>query len=111
MYYIVPVSSLQMLRTSIIRSASVLARPHISHSLRPLVGQSIRFETTKTPDRSAFKAAQELNDNLQRDWDAKELTYEELKPKTSSPTPVSSYTFQSITVHSAAVGHVLGRCP
>lgn len=33
-----------------------------------------------------FKAAQELNDNLQRDWDAKELTYEELKPRTNSPT-------------------------
>jgi len=73
-----------MLRRSIVRSASVLARPHISYSSKPPVVQSIRFETTKTP---AFKAAQELNDDLQRDWDAKVLTYEELKPKTSSPTP------------------------
>jgi len=26
-------------------------------------------------------------DDLQRDWDAKELTYEELKPRTEQPTP------------------------
>lgn len=28
--------------------------------------------------------------DLQRDWDAKVITYEELKPKTLQPSPVSS---------------------
>lgn len=40
----------------------------------------------RTPaDKKAWLKAQ---DDLQRDWDAKELTYEELKPKTEQPTPV-----------------------
>lgn len=30
----------------------------------------------------------EKQDDLQRDWDAKELTYEELKPMTQQPSPV-----------------------
>ena len=35
------------------------------------------------------KAALEREDNLQRDWDAKPISYEELLPKTQSPSPVS----------------------
>jgi hypothetical protein len=110
-----------MLRTSIIRSARTLARPHVySHSLKSLTIQSVRFETTKAPSpeleskpsrQQVLKAAQELNDNLQRDWDAKVLTYEELKPRTNSPTPVSIYTLLSSAIHSSAVGHILDRCP
>lgn len=34
-------------------------------------------------------AAQEREDNLQRDWDATPISYEELLPKTQSPSPVS----------------------
>ena len=35
------------------------------------------------------KAALEREDDLQRDWDAKPISYEELLPKTQSPTFVS----------------------
>ena len=35
------------------------------------------------------KAAHEREDNLQRDWDAMPVSYEELLPKTQSPSPVS----------------------
>ncbi|KAJ7706427.1 endoplasmic reticulum protein [Mycena rosella] len=52
-----------------------------------------RFESTQsTPEpekltpQQAFKAAQKLSDDLQRDWDAKVITYEELLPKTQSPS-------------------------
>jgi hypothetical protein len=35
------------------------------------------------------KAALEIMDDLQRDWDAKPISYNELLPKTQSPLPVS----------------------
>ena len=35
------------------------------------------------------KAALERQDNLQRDWDAKPVSYEELLPRTQSPSYVS----------------------
>lgn len=106
-----------MLRTRIIQSARILAQPRVyARPLRPLV--AVRFETTEAPSseskpshRQVFKAAQELNDNLQRDWDAKELTYEELKPRTNSPTTVSIHTLLSSVIHDRAVGHVPDRCP
>lgn len=34
------------------------------------------------------KAWLEKQDDMQRDWDAKVLTYEELKPRTQQPSPV-----------------------
>lgn len=34
--------------------------------------------------------------DLQRDWDAKELTYEEVKPRTEQPTPVRSSLYLSV---------------
>ncbi|PBK77047.1 Rhodanese-like protein [Armillaria solidipes] len=50
-----------------------------------------RFESTVPPpnsdDKAAWKAARERADDLIRDWDAKVITYEELKPKTESPSP------------------------
>lgn len=105
-----------MLRTSIIRSARVLAQPRIYSW--PSVVQSVRLETTKAPSseskpprQQGLKAAQELNDNLQRDWDAKEVSYEILKPRTSSPTPVSSHTILSNPIHGQVVGYILDRCP
>ncbi|KAJ7169649.1 endoplasmic reticulum protein [Mycena filopes] len=52
-----------------------------------------RYESTSPnpplPDKksAAFKAALQRSDDLQRDWDAKVLSYEELLPKTRSPSP------------------------
>ena len=102
-----------MFRASIIRSARVLSRPRVlSCASKLLVIQSVRFETTKaspkTPYQQALKAAQKQNDDLQRDWDAKELTYEELKPRTNSPTPVCVHGLLSNITHDTTVGHVLG---
>ncbi|TFK76869.1 hypothetical protein BDN72DRAFT_830038 [Pluteus cervinus] len=52
----------------------------------------VRLQSTKpnppSEQQAAIKAALEKNDNLQRDWDAKVLTYLELKPRTESPTAV-----------------------
>jgi hypothetical protein len=63
---------------SIVRTAVVAHRPPVrfnSSGLKP-----------QTP--SEKKAALERLDDLRRDWDARILTYEELKPKTQNPTPV-----------------------
>ena len=42
-----------------------------------------------TPEQQARKGALEHNDDRQRDWDAKEIGYHELKPVTNNPTSVS----------------------
>lgn len=80
-----------MLRTSFTRNTSLVAR-----SITPLTGftrcariPNPRFQSTKpSPQNQSLKAALEKNDDLQRDWDARNITYEELKPKTENPTPV-----------------------
>lgn len=86
-----------MLRTVVRRSARTLARRNIYglSSFKPSFAHA-RFETTSAPPKSPLspadqklKEAREKNDDLQRDWDAKELLYNELKPKTENPTPVS----------------------
>ena len=106
-----------MLRTSIIQFARTFARPHVySSSFRPSIVQSVRFGTTKPPEskpspQQELKAAQELNDNLQRDWDAKEVSYEMLKPRTNSPTPVSIHTILGSVIHGQVVGRIFDRCP
>jgi rhodanese-related sulfurtransferase len=41
----------------------------------------------KTPEEALKKAALERQDDLQRDWDAKKLTYEEFLPRTQNPSP------------------------
>ncbi|KAJ7071249.1 Rhodanese-like domain-containing protein [Mycena amicta] len=74
-----------MLRVAILRSARSI-RPRACYNL------PIRYQST-LPDSdkhaAAKKAAKELSDDLQRDWDAKVITYAELLPKTSSPSPDS----------------------
>ncbi|KAI0786021.1 Rhodanese-like protein [Abortiporus biennis] len=44
----------------------------------------VRFESDDA--KAQRRAALDAKDDLQRDWDAKVLTYEELKPKTLQPT-------------------------
>lgn len=53
---------------------------------RPLV--ALRFNSNLSPVDDARKAAQKAQNELQRDWDAKVITYNELKPKTDSPSTV-----------------------
>ncbi|KAF8807191.1 Rhodanese-like protein [Phlegmacium glaucopus] len=50
---------------------------------------SLSSERKKSPEWLAKKAALEREDSLQRDWDAKVLLYEDLLPKTQSPSPDS----------------------
>ncbi|CDO72433.1 hypothetical protein BN946_scf184977.g133 [Trametes cinnabarina] len=64
------------------RAAATYIRPT---SLSPRVSLQLRHESTQASDER--KKALEARDDLQRDWDAKEITYEELKPKTLQPSP------------------------
>jgi hypothetical protein len=50
---------------------------------------SLPNKSVKSPKELAKKAALEREDNLQRDWDASVVSYEELLSKTQSPSPVS----------------------
>lgn len=80
-----------MLRLTLARSAA-LARI-ASHARVSIVAprvalQQIRYESSKTPEER--KKMLDQRADLQRDWDAKVITYEELKPKTLQPSPVSS---------------------
>lgn len=58
------------------------SQPQVDGSLLP-------SKREKTPAMLAKKAALERQDDLQRDWDAKVISYAELLPKTQSPSPVS----------------------
>lgn len=76
-----------MYRIAIARLARPAARPHIQTTVvahRPF----IRFKSDKSEIEKEKKARLERFDDLQRDWDARILTYEELKQKTQHPTPV-----------------------
>ncbi|KAJ6574871.1 Rhodanese-like domain-containing protein [Mycena capillaripes] len=78
-----------MLRIATVRAARVAFRPQAFTSTS-FVRTTQRFESTTSkpePDKhtAAFKAARKLSDELQSDWDAKIITYEELVPKTQRP--------------------------
>ncbi|KAI0735396.1 Rhodanese-like protein [Earliella scabrosa] len=77
-----------MLRLALSRSvhvarATALPRPALISSRTAL--QHVRFESSKVSDER--KKVLEAQNDLQRDWDAKVITYEELKPKTVQPSP------------------------
>lgn len=50
---------------------------------------SLPQKPAKTPEMLKKKAALEREDDRQRDWDARVISYVELLPKTQSPSPVS----------------------
>jgi hypothetical protein len=96
-------------RVSIVRNARSIARrniiPIIVH--RPALASLVRFNSSQapssskpplTPERIKLKEALERQDDLQRDWDAKILTYEELLPITESPTHVRALSTPVSTV-------------
>ncbi|KAJ3552431.1 hypothetical protein NM688_g4155 [Phlebia brevispora] len=75
-----------MFRVALLRVATRSSlRPSVSlRATRPAM-RYIRSEAPNIPeDRRKFL---EERDDLQRDWDAKEITYEQLKPRTLQPTP------------------------
>jgi len=69
-------------------------------SLKPVtIGRitNARFESSQTPrpdPTAARKAAQDRADELAKDWDARVISYAELKPKAESPDPVSCSSTQ-----------------
>ena len=84
-----------MLRTTIIRTARVAAR----RCPTAAAFTSIRLNSTQTPapastkppkteEQRALKAALEKQDDLQRDWDAKVIPYEQFIAKVENPLPV-----------------------
>jgi len=85
-----------MLRTNTIRTARAASRPTIARITdTPICRQHfIRFESTKPKDpsqtdaaKAAWRIARDLKDKLNHNWDAATLTYEQVKPKTLSPSP------------------------
>lgn len=80
-----------MFRASITRAASsaIRVQPAV-RVFHPSVTRFVRFESSQPSQPDAAEAAQKRADDLSRDWDARVITYAELKPKTESPDPVST---------------------
>ncbi|KAG6866794.1 hypothetical protein C0991_008730 [Blastosporella zonata] len=80
-----------MIRTTIARSArSILVRNTLLASRPAFPAFQIRLESNippkiRTPEEQARKDAKDRMNELQHDWDAKEITYAELKPRTNTP--------------------------
>ncbi|KAI0768496.1 Rhodanese-like protein [Trametes elegans] len=76
-----------MLRLAFARTNTVaLNVAHVRTTLvSPRVILHFRHESTKAPEERV--KLHEARNDLQRDWDAKVITYEELKPKTLQPSP------------------------
>ncbi|KAL7285685.1 hypothetical protein ACG7TL_000790 [Trametes sanguinea] len=77
-----------MLRLALARSATA-ARAAVIHVKPGYVSSrlalQVRYESSLSPEER--KQRQQARADQQRDWDAKEITYEELKPKTLQPSP------------------------
>lgn len=54
--------------------------------------EPVQPEGTPATEAEIKKQKLREQDKIQKDWDASELTYEELKPRTEQPTPVR-YSF------------------
>jgi len=85
-----------MFRTALVRTAKFVSQRTVSTPIvsRSIVLHSIRYNSTQTPkppltaEQQIKKDALKRQDDMQRDWDARVLTYAELVPKTENPTPV-----------------------
>lgn len=87
-----------MLRSTIIRTTRVAARS-AARLPKAAALTAIRWNSTQTPAPAstkppkteaerALKAALEKQDDLQRDWDAKVIPYEQFIAKVENPSPV-----------------------
>ncbi|PSR71291.1 hypothetical protein PHLCEN_2v12805 [Hermanssonia centrifuga] len=77
-----------MFRVALLR-ASALPALRQAAALRA-TGPAMRFVRLESTDaKDPRRQLLEARDDLQRDWDAKELSYEELKPKTLQPSPAT----------------------
>ncbi|KAF5368336.1 hypothetical protein D9758_002372 [Tetrapyrgos nigripes] len=85
-----------MFRTCMARAVSSAVRVQsTSRVFKPSVTSFVRFESSqpsKPPQPDAAEVRKIIHENqheLDRDWNAKIITYAELKPKTESPDPNS----------------------
>ncbi|PPQ90474.1 hypothetical protein CVT25_014992 [Psilocybe cyanescens] len=91
-----------MLQRSVIRTLRTASRYNLASvtTARPAVLRTVRFNSTqplntpsptakapKTPEEEEKKLTLEKEDDMQRDWDAKVITYEDFLPKTRNPSP------------------------
>lgn len=89
-----------MLRAALINaSRSSIRLPARSFAAPPLQLLA-RHQSSKANDEQGLKAARKLNDKLQENWKGPILTYEQLKPKTLSPSNVRSHFLPFATSHS-----------
>jgi len=96
-----------MLRTNAFRVVRAASRPNIACiAVTPAhtYNHFIRFESTKAEKppqtdtaKEAWRKARTLKDKLNHNWDAATLTYEQVKPKTLSPSPVRSSSLSFFT--------------
>lgn len=109
-----------IIRNSITRSSRVAARRSIiaGRVTQPALLHFIRHNSSQTPsatkppltsEQIEKKQALKRQDDLQRDWDAKILSYEELVPITQSPTPVSLSSRCILREHFSKLNLVLDR--
>ena len=85
-----------MFRPALVGTARFVSQRTASTSIvsRSIALHSIRYNSTQSPkppltaEQQIKKDALKRQDDMQRDWDARVLTYAELVPKTENPTPV-----------------------
>jgi thiosulfate:glutathione sulfurtransferase len=84
-----------MFTTTLSRTAWQAAKSSSRYVLtRPLHSGLVRYQDGGAPsspdqsDKERLKQAQQWADGLRRDWDAKVITYRELKPKSEQPSTV-----------------------
>lgn len=97
-----------MFRVALLR-ASALPALRQAAALRA-TGPAMRFVRLESTDaKDPRRQLLEARDDLQRDWDAKELSYEELKPKTLQPSPASLYIISTLKCAHRCSGSVPNR--
>ena len=91
-----------MLRTSTIRATRAQSRSMIARiAVTPTYNHYFaRFESTKADEptqtdaaKAAWRAARDLKDKLNHNWDMPVMNYEQVKLRSSSPNPVRLYQF------------------
>lgn len=83
----------KMLRAALINASRSSIRPALlaRRVAVPSLQLITRHQSSRANDEQALKAARKLNDKLQENWKGPILTYEQLKPKTLSPSNVWSH--------------------
>jgi len=99
-----------MLRTSASQVARRVAIPNARTALSSFSRQiarpgqqQIRLKTTETG-----KKILEANNEIQRDWNATVIAYNDLKPKTQSPNPVRLLLqcVETLQLNTSVAGHL-----